>query len=868
MAERKPYRPFAVERDWAAEDEAARKKYVRPRKVPELRVSATEPSSFFPAAGAPRDTTPRNLNARISKQASISAPRESIVQRAYNALERATPTTSGRDIAQGIEWLLNPRALYESAGRAGGSLFAAAGAPSWLGSDVYGGNTDLLRQDRDTLALNAVFGALGYAGRPLKAAANKAFGVLPAGAREGISDLGAKGAQWARENAPLLSRGASAPLRDPDFIEGVARAVPEEMGAFAARPQQGRIGTTYQQPQALPAAEERLALPAPDPGLPEFAAKPRGGQFYPDTSLGPIDAQAAGYKLDNYTGRQGEDVYQVLGPSGNPINSYRASTPEGAWKLADAHFEQNRGVSNLSPEAAARAAALEALPFDETTSAWLEKALAKYYKTDFGSPNDPLRSLAERGLHYDPEMTPERWLKEVNRSLMEDPIGYFTVPRHESSIRAEYAAAPDDLSGQLQGASFFGANAPIAQGALMQAAPWLRKQPVTDMLYGIRDPLDLGHFGDEFSNALRAEEVGLPADLAVRPEMLERMSFPQAVERVGRINQFRAKEMERAALEASSGPATQMFKEYPEDNPMGLRWVELRMPEPALPEGAEVRAVPGWEGFEVVDPRTGMTFSRGATEDEARRLYNREERMQQLQGALKYEGDTMGHCVGGYCPDVASGNTRIFSLRDAKGEPHVTIETKPGNPSELYRQELAAMRERGQMDEWTSWLREQASQPDYEVPQNGFDAINAWRATQGLEPLDVQVPEIIKQVKGKQNLKPKEKYIPYVQDFIKSGQWGDVGDMHHTDLVRLPDGRFVTQQQYDEGMSRAFGENAPELLSNKRLYGPDWFERNWAEAAPYFEGYATGGRVAADDCSCHNPLAVPGKKAPSLKVKK
>ena len=35
----------------------------------------------------------------------------------------------------------------------------------------------------------------------------------------------------------------------------------------------------------------------------------------------------------------------------------------------------------------------------------------------------------------------------------------------------------------------------------------------------------------------------------------------------------------------------------------------------------------------------------------------------------------MGHCVGGYCDDVASGQSNIYSLRDAKGKPSVTIET-------------------------------------------------------------------------------------------------------------------------------------------------------------------------------------------------
>jgi len=38
------------------------------------------------------------------------------------------------------------------------------------------------------------------------------------------------------------------------------------------------------------------------------------------------------------------------------------------------------------------------------------------------------------------------------------------------------------------------------------------------------------------------------------------------------------------------------------------------------------------------------------------------------------EGNNMGHCVGGYSRDVAEGRTEIYSLRDTKNQPHVTIE--------------------------------------------------------------------------------------------------------------------------------------------------------------------------------------------------
>jgi len=40
----------------------------------------------------------------------------------------------------------------------------------------------------------------------------------------------------------------------------------------------------------------------------------------------------------------------------------------------------------------------------------------------------------------------------------------------------------------------------------------------------------------------------------------------------------------------------------------------------------------------------------------------------------KIEGSLMEHCVGGYSYNVFSGDTRIFSLRDPRGMPHMTME--------------------------------------------------------------------------------------------------------------------------------------------------------------------------------------------------
>jgi hypothetical protein len=49
--------------------------------------------------------------------------------------------------------------------------------------------------------------------------------------------------------------------------------------------------------------------------------------------------------------------------------------------------------------------------------------------------------------------------------------------------------------------------------------------------------------------------------------------------------------------------------------------------------------------------------------------------MQRLdEDQLEQEGEVMQHCVGSYCEQVSSGRVQILSLRDPKGEPHVTIE--------------------------------------------------------------------------------------------------------------------------------------------------------------------------------------------------
>ena len=149
-----------------------------------------------------------------------------------------------------------------------------------------------------------------------------------------------------------------------------------------------------------------------------------------------------------------------------------------------------------------------------------------------------------------------------------------------------------------------------------------------------------------------------------------------------------------------------------------------------------------------------------------------------LEDALKYEGDTMGHCVGGYCPDVVSGKSRIFSLRDAKGEPHVTVEVGPVQGRTSYddmqaiynqAQEEANAKNFATTGEFNNFYNDR-------VKELQFALIDKQKA---------ELPERIVQIKGKQNAAPKAEYLPYVQDFVKSGTYSDVGDLQNTGLFKL-----------------------------------------------------------------------------------
>lgn len=715
----------------------------RPSKDAPLRLDV--PNRKFSDEQIRRAMDVRNAPARPDTGATAETPRTFAVEWAANKL---------RDLG-----LLSPEAV-DSAVRfdnewtgldsSNQSFQNIVGSRSAAGDPTVGDYANVL--------INApVIG--GLAVKPLEMLAAKAGrGAMNLGRRA----LGTRAGRYLTEARPLLDNA-------DDAIETAFTVTP---GA------QRRI--TNQRPvvQGLPAPEQRLGLPAPGPGLPPLASKPRGGQWWINKEIEGVNSSP-----EAVASQQAGDLgYRFL-----------------EWQPDDDYGLISLQVPEIPKEQFA-------------VQDWLSRALAKYYKNDFGSPEDPLRALAERGLHYDPDMTPEKWKATVDSYLLEDPVQSILFPPNREG---GMPGAGSDL-----------------RGGVLSQMPWLAKAPVTDNVYGITGGgLDLEHFADEFYNALNPEVSGIPSNLAVRKESLGRMTFPQAAEHVGRINQWRAKEMERAALDAQNNPVTHVFKEYTENNPMGLRWVEMAPPKGDGPTNYDVE--------------------------------------EELSKALKYEGDTMGHCVGGYCPDVMSGRSRIFSLRDAKGEPHVTIETGrrdvPRFNWDGLRHRLDEDAQDAAYDAAMTALRERGDDALFDYEGNltpfGQSQLNHEQDIFAAKWLMNNGPEGIIQIKGKQNRAPKDDYLPFVQDFVKSGQWTDVGDLANTGLVRLPDGRYLTHDQMDEiirgagldDLYQSYDFNANGFPRDPAYMDPE----DWAKFQHHFQGYARGGRaLAAKPCSCDHSFSV------------
>jgi len=426
-------------------------------------------------------------------------------------------------------------------------------------------------------------------------------------------------------------------------------------------------------------------------------------------------------------------------------------------------------------------------------------------------------------------LTPDQLESVMDKMSTLDKAHLIGEGEEFGQLRAKQAA----LQGRLSGNDF----------VTGEQNPWISKlDPEAPLYSGDIYNLGFDHVVDVLKQDVREGRI--------RPDQLNKVSVEQAIKRTAEFDMEQAKKMAETAIKQQEGFPT--HKEYPE----GYKWIELTSPKKDLPSD--------WSVKEALNPISGKQFqvfdetgapiagAYGKTEESAISSATKQLGRPELESALKYEGDTMGHCVGGYCPDVLEGRTRIFSLRDPRGEPHVTVEVRPNQARSKYETDWLMSQPEDVQDKITKQaLAEHEATKATRTPEEdrftwGQALSNAIKSHMG------EVPDQIIQIKGKQNRAPKEEYLPYVQDFVRGGNWSDVGDLRNTGLMDVQN--FLnptTREKYLEhklDIPKYATEAELDKLHNEylRLAEPNNY-------IPPETGMKKGGKVSiSDNCDCQH----------------
>ena len=251
----------------------------------------------------------------------------------------------------------------------------------------------------------------------------------------------------------------------------------------------------------------------------------------------------------------------------------------------------------------------------------------------------------------------------------------------------------------------------------------------------ITERLGLNHVSDVLYEDLRSGKL--------TPEQLNQMSIEKAIRRTAEYDAQKAKEMAKANAQSIEGMPVP--KQYDD----GYKWVELK---------------------HETDPT-------------------------KTKSALKSEGEMMGHCVGNYCPEVESGEIKIFSLRSPDGKSHATIEARPQFSMTLWRNaNLDAINSNPKLKQYDFNMNSLDNDHKYGYRMTGRDYVTEMTKEMkklGINPVEPPSYMELHQVKGKQNKRPDEKYQSYISDFIKNNptkhEIVDVHELDNTNLMNVQD---------------------------------------------------------------------------------
>jgi hypothetical protein len=350
----------------------------------------------------------------------------------------------------------------------------------------------------------------------------------------------------------------------------------------------------------------------------------------------------------------------------------------------------------------------------------------------------------------------------------------------------------------------------------LQANPFIEKLDPEQKLYNIHKY----YSGNDIFGMDKVVDL-LKKDLTagrIRPEQLNKLTVEQAVERVGRQNLKAAQEAKEARIKSMADMP--VYKEYPEE---GYKWVQLTRPGQFAQESDVMgHSVRGYE-----PPR----------------------------GHPEYvpESDGSGHDaygLGGYGA-IKSGKAKIYSLRDAAGNAHATIEVKA--PKNLHIREYLEGLPEDEIIKLKEGVAKEGLNPEssYALMKYVEEHSPEYQAA-NKEYKTTYAPDI-NQIKGKQNEPVHEDYLKYVQDFVQSGKFNEVSDLHNADLrsvsgidpsvvrklgLKIP--KYLNEQQIRD-LNEAIYNYRPEMGEPQLIPLPESIQKF---RTPPEEGMKQGGPVA------------------------
>ncbi len=555
---------------------------------------------------------------------------------------------------------------------------------------------------------------------------------------------------------------------------------------------------------------------------PSYAVKPTGGQWLGGYKGDPrqIDVSNAPAPISDETMRS---YVERLEEARNRAREYTEMTGfEPKQELVDRIRTLEADIPRMQQSQAIRN--------------WVDSNLNNYVRKQMGTPDDPVLKLAEQGILHMPyqetgvlrglaaqrekagfpaeglattdlgrmwETISDRNIASIEAGKLTDPNYLKDLERRARENDPLFNARPgrinDDPSTDVMTPAeardlqrFKYMNYPPARAHAMEENQWLSRVDPETPIYSLSNP---------FGGSMTEQDLGfdhvidvLRADLAagrIRPEQLSKMSMEQAVRRTHEYDLERAAAMAKAAEEETANLS--VAKSFDD----GFKIVQLDKPGQFAKESDRMgHSVRGYEPSKD-------------SED-------------WIESAGDEGSDYYGH--GGWGA-IKSGDAQVFSIRDAKNQPHVTIELGAKEFSPIDWVNSLSPEEKRKVDE---------ALKDVEI--GSHSAISrVIKEMPEYQAAKAQQPKVITQIKGKQNRKPDEKYLPYVQQFIREGNYEIAGDLRNSGLIDLQSGqrpafvptdapRYVTQAELD------------------RMQRTGKFEPDFKEGGAV-EGYAKGGAI-------------------------